>query len=163
MDRRQMISTTALGAAGFVVGTGFAAPACGGKQNVDFYVSTITNALASLKPLIPAQAQLLDKAISIARDINEAYQDGKFDSAWTLASNLTDVINSVITNAGVGLSDTAKMIVSLANIALGTVLTLIKNSTPTNASRAINPAEERMRALVSPKQVDAIFQAARLQ
>lgn len=128
------------------------------KKDVDFYIATVTGSLTQLKPLLPNQIDLLNRAISIAREVNSAYQDGKFDSALGLANSLTATIESVIIAAGVNLSDAVKMILSIANVALGTVAVLIGGSAPGRMASAGN-----IRVLASPARVNAIFTAARLQ
>lgn len=157
MNRRSMMKLS--GAA--IVGAAVVTQVGCEKKDVDFYIATVTGSMAQLKPLLPNQAALLDKAISIAKSVNQAYQDGKFDSALSLANNLTTTINEIITAAGVNLSDTVKMIISIANVALGTVAVLIENSA-SRSSRAASPGAAKVRALASPKRVDAIFEAARL-
>src|SRR5574338_255667 len=53
MDRRQMITTTALGMGGFVVGTGFAAPACGvSKEKATKYVGLVIDLTEESVPLL---------------------------------------------------------------------------------------------------------------
>lgn len=132
------------------------------KKDVDFYIATVTGSLAQLKTFLPNQATLIDRAVSIAKSVNDAYQDGKFDSALSLARNLTTTINELIAAAGVNLSDTVKIIISIANVALGAVAVLIEHSQPASAAnRSLSPDAEAMRVLASPKRVNAIFEASR--
>jgi len=134
------------------------------KKDIDFYIATVTNSLEQLKKFLPAQEQLLTKAITIAKSINQAYQDGKFDTAMSLADSLVGVIDDIIVNSGINLSDTAKMILSIANVALGTVAVLINNAKPSSATnRSLSPAEAKIESLASPKRVNAIFEAARVR
>ena len=157
MQRRTMIKLT--GAA--VVGAAVSQVGCE-KQDVDFYVNTITMSLGKLKPLLPNQAQLLSKAISIANEVNKAYQDGKFDSALLLLSNLISTINEVVAAAGVNLTDSAKIILAIADVALTAVIVLIKGSIPaSDVAREVSPAAEKIKSLGSSKRVDAIFAATR--
>lgn len=173
MDRRQMISTTALGAAGFVVGTGFAAPGCGDKEDIDFYASTIIGSLETLKTLAPNQADMLDKGIGIARTFNKAYQDGKFDTAMGLFENLTNLIRDVILAVGVGMSDGVKVTLAIADVGIRAIAVLLKRQAtkPEIAeelkNRSVSPAQERQMALVqslaNPKAIDAVFEASRVR
>ena len=141
----------------------FGTTACD-KKDIDFYIATVTNSLEQLKKFLPAQEQLLTKAITIAKSINQAYQDGKFDTAMSLADSLVGVIDDIIVNSGINLSDTAQMILSIAEVALTTAAVLIKNAKPTTATnRSLSPAEARIESLASPKRVNAIFEAARVR
>lgn len=158
MDRRTMLKTGSLAGIGaLTLGTA----ACE-KKDVDFYIAVVTGSMTQLKPFLPNQTVLIDKVISIAKSVNEAYQAGKLDSALLLANNLTAAINEVITAADVNLSDTVKMILSIANVALGTVAVLIEHSRPVPlVNRTMSSAEDNLRSLSSPTRVDAIFQASR--
>lgn len=132
------------------------------KKDVDFYIATVTGSMTQLKQFLPNQAVLLDRAISIAKEVNRAYQDGKFDTALGLARNLTTTINDIITAAGVNLSNTVKVIISIANVALAAVAVLIEGSIPASqANRALSPDAEKVREMASPKRVNAIFEASR--
>ena len=160
LPRRQVLKGAIAAGVGVLV---VSQPACD-KPDVDFYVNTVTTSLAKLKPLLPAQAALLSKAISIAKEINDAYQDGKFDSAKALADNLLTVIDDIVAAAGVNLSDKAKVALAMIDIALTTIALLIKGATPTAtsmASRAADPGGDRIEALASPKRINAIFEAGR--
>lgn len=155
LSRRNLLITGgAAGLGALTLGTA----ACE-KKDVDFYIATVTGSLTQLKPLLPNQIDLLNRAISIAREVNSAYQDGKFDSALGLANSLTATIESVITAAGVNLSDAVKLIFAMTNIAIGTVEILVRGSAPASA-RASSPTG---RMFISPQRVNAIFTAARLQ
>lgn len=135
---------------------------CGDKKDVDFYIATVTGALEQLKPLLPNQETLLSKAISIARSVNSAYQDGKFDTALGLANNLVSTINDIIAAAGVNLSNGVKITLSIANVALSAAAVLIKNAMPAEvAARVSNPAMETLESMASPKRVNAVFEASR--
>ena len=156
MNRRTFAKCSALTVGALTLGTA----GCE-KKDVDFYIATVTGALQQLKQFLPNQADLLTRAIAIAREVNQAYQDGKFDTAIGLANSLTATIESVITAAGVNLSDPVKMILAIANVALSTVAVLIGNSTAAN--RAASPTAGNLRVLASPTRVQAIFAASRLQ
>lgn len=159
LTRRTFIKTGAAAGVGVLA---LSATACE-KKDVDFYINTVTTALDKLKPLLPNQATLLSKAISIAKEVNEAYQDGRFDSALSLLSNLTTTINDVIAAAGVGLSDSAKIVIAIVDVALTAAVVLIEGSIPASQqNKALSPEAEKVKALASPKRVNAIFEASRL-
>lgn len=154
LSRRRLLITG--GAAGLGALT-LSAVGCE-KKDVDFYITTVTGSMTQLKQFLPNQAVLIDRAIAVARSVNQAYQDGKFDSALGLATNLTTTINDVIMAAGVNLSDTVKMILSIASVALGTVEVLIRNSAPAQLG-----AVTAGRTPISSERVNAIFEASRLR
>lgn len=156
VTRRNLLKTGGLAVVGSLTMGTAGCP----KKDVDFYVATVTGSLAQLKQFLPNQAALIDRAISIAKSVNKDYQDGKFDSALSLANNLTTTIDEIITAAGVNLSDTVKMILSIANVALGTIAVLIDNSRPSGVVIA-SDAAQTMQSLASPKRVNAIFEASK--
>jgi hypothetical protein len=159
MNRRSMMKLSATAGVGALT---IPLVGCGEKADVDFYVATVTGAFEQLKPLLPNQTTLLTKAISIARSINSAYQDGKFDSALGLANNLVTTINEIIAAAGVNLSTSVKVILSIANVALGAAAVLIKRNMPAvMASRVSSTAMETLESMASPKKIDAVFEASR--
>jgi hypothetical protein len=155
MNRRTLLKTGGMAAAG---GLTIGVSGCD-EKDVDFYIATVTGSMTQLKQFLPNQAALIDRAISIAKSVNSAYQDGKFDSALSLANNLTTTIDEIITAAGINLSDTVKMILSIANVALGTIAVLIANSGPSTVAAS---SAQKVKSMASSQRVNAIFQASRL-
>lgn len=159
MNRRSLLKLSATAGVGALT---IPLVGCGDKKDVDFYIATVTGAFEQLIPILPAQETLLRKAISIARSVNSAYQAGKFDSALSLANNLVTTINEIIAAAGVNVSTTVKVILSIANVALSAAAVLIKNAMPAEVmSRAATPAMATLESMASPKRVDAVFEASR--
>lgn len=167
-SRRTFITTGAMAGIGVVA---ISQAGCGDKEDVDFYTSTVTGALTTLKTLLPNQADMLDKGINIARTFNKAYQDGKFDTAMELFENLTSLISDVIMAAGAGMSDGVKVTLAVADVAIRAIAVLLKRqaSRPEVAAsikdRSVSPAQERQMALVeslaNPKSINAVFEASR--
>ena len=159
MDRRSMMKLTAIAGVGAVT---LPMTGCGDKEDVDFYIATVTGSFEQLKSLLPNQVALLTKAISIAKSVNDAYQAGKFDSALSLANNLVSTINEIIAAAGVNLGNGVKITLSIANVALSAAAVLIKHAMPAEvAARASSPAMETLESMASPKRVEAVFAASR--
>lgn len=134
MNRREMISTTALGAVGFAVGTGFAAPKGCSVKNLSSYVQMIAGGFTEIKVLLPdlglsqsiiAQAaELIDKGVKIARDFDAAYKAGKFNDAASLFTNLGSTLTQVINTLGVSTENRAVK-VALAAIGIARVAVAI--------------------------------------
>lgn len=159
-----------LGGAAAVSALALGTTACGPSMSV--WVQTITGALEELKPLLPAQAALLSKAISIAKSFNQAWQDEKFSNAVTILENLTATIQQIIDAAGVNLSQQVKTMIAVVGIALRTVAVLLKEqmndpavATTVNDRAMANPSASRQRTLIErladPAAVDAAFAAAK--
>lgn len=135
MNRREMITTTALGGAGFVVGTGFAAPACNTKS-LSTYAQMVAGGFAEVKSLLPtlglsqtiiAQiADLLDKGVKIAKDFDQAYKDGKFTDAATLFTNLGSIVSQVVSTLGISVENRSVKIalaaIGVARVAISILL-----------------------------------------
>jgi len=135
MNRRQMIQTTALGGAGFAIGTAFTAPACNPK-NLSSYVQMIAGGFAEIKVLLPdlglsqsviaRVAELIDKGVKIAQDFDAAYKAGKFSDAATLFSNLGATLTQVINTLGVSTENRAVKValaaIGIARVAIAILL-----------------------------------------
>lgn len=135
MNRRQMIQTTALGGAGFAIGTAFTAPACNPK-NLSSYVQMIAGGFTEIKALLPdlglsqsiitKVAELIDKGVKIAQDFDAAYRAGKFSDASTLFTNLGSVITQIVTTLGVSTENRAVKValaaVGIARVAIAILL-----------------------------------------
>lgn len=143
-----------------------------GKKNVDFYVATVIGTLEELKSLLPAQATLLSRGISVAKSFNDAYQDGKFDSAMTIFENLVGVVNEIIAAAGVNVSDGVKIALAVAGVAIRGIAVLLKDSTAdpqvaaavkekASASAADARRMSLVESLANPKSVQVVFETSR--
>lgn len=149
MNRREMITTTALGAAGFAVGTGFTAGACSPK-NLSTYVQMIAGGFSEIKVLLPdlglsqsviaKVAELIDKGVKIAKDFDDAYKAGKFSDAATLFSNLGSLISQVVSTLGVSTENRAVK-VALAAIGIARVAIAILLANQNQGFTAQNPAQ----------------------
>lgn len=169
MNRRTLLKTGGAAALGtFTLGN----TSCPGKEDLEFYVATVTATLEELKPLLPAQSALLSKGISIAKSFNDAYQDGKFDSAMTIFENLVGVINEIIAAAGINASDGVKVALAVAGVAIRGIAVLLKRQAEQPAVAAVVKEKAKASAdsakqvslvesLANPKSVQMIFEAAR--
>lgn len=141
------------------------------KEDIDFYVSTLTGALEELKPLLPNQATLISKAVSIAKSFNSAWQADKFASASAIFENLITTFNEIITAAGLNVSDTVKVVVAVAGVALRAIAVLVKQQAQDPAvaaavrTTAETPSGSRQKSLVEkladPAAIDVLFRAAK--
>ncbi len=158
--------TAGLGA--LVLGT----TACPGGKNLSFWVSTIVGTLEELKPLLPNLSEPLSRGISIAKSFDEAYREGKFEDAEAIFENLHGVITQIITDAGISLGDNVKISLALLSVGLRTVSVILKAQLENPQVAAAvknraqsNPASARrlklIDSLASPKEVNAVFEAAR--
>lgn len=136
MNRRQMISTSALAAGGFALGGAMTAPQCSGARNLSTYVQMIAGGFSEMKVLLPdlglsqsmvaRVAELLDKGVAIAKDFDKAYREGKFTDARTLFTNLGSLVTQVITVLGVSTENrgvkVALAAIGIARIAVAIIL-----------------------------------------
>lgn len=159
-----------LGGAAAVGTLALGTTACGPSMSV--WVQTITGGLEELKPLLPAQAALLSKAISIAKSFNEAWQDEKFSNALAILENLASTIQQITEAAGVNLSQQVKTMITVVGVALRTIAVLLKAqmddpavAATVNDRAMANPSASRQRTLIErladPAAVDAAFEAAK--
>lgn len=170
MNRREMIHTTVLGVAGFGVGTASTAPACPGSKNLSTYVVTVIGALEELTPLLPSQSSNITKAIKIAKDFDEAYRAGKFDSATVLFENLSSTVSQIASDAGVT-NSSVKIGIAVAGVAMRAIAVLLKNQVTEDPRVAdvvksrTGVAADRQKSLIeslaNDSAVNAIFQAAK--
>lgn len=149
MNRREMITTTGLGVAGFAIGTGFTAPACNPK-NLSSYVQMIAGGFTEIKVLLPdlglsqsiiAQlAEFIDKGVKIAQDFDTAYKAGKFKDAATLFTNLGSIISQVVSTLGVSVENRAVKValaaIAIARVAVAILLTKQAEDQPQVAAQA---------------------------
>lgn len=169
MNRRTLLQTGGLAAIGTLA---LNTTGCGDKEDVEFYIATVSGTLEELKPLLPAQAALLSKGISIAKSFNQAYQDGKFDSAMSIFENLVGVINEIIAAAGISVSDSVKVALAVAGVAIRAIAVLLKRQAEQPAvaaavkQKSMASADSAKRvslveSLANPKEINALFEASK--
>lgn len=136
MNRREMITTSAMAGAGFAVGTGSTAPACEKAKNLSTYVQMFAGGFVEIKELLPSLglpqsiitqiASLIDKGVSIASAFDKAYKDGKFTDAATLFSNLGTIVSDVVRTLGVSTENRAVKValaaIGIARVAISIIL-----------------------------------------
>jgi len=171
MNRRKMLSTTALGMTGFAIGTAFTAPGCPGGKNLSTYVNIVTGALQELSPLLPGQTQLISKAIGIAKTFDDAYRAGKFVDAAALFENLAGVVSQIAESAGLS-SPSVKVAIAVAGIAMRAIAVLLKTQATDPAIAAAvsdsaqrSPSAMRQKSLIEKladeSEINALFQGAK--
>lgn len=140
MDRRQMIATTGLGAAGFVVGTGFTAPACDiSKEKAVKYTGIAVDYLKDILPIASQVggtqiADLINKAIPALEKLKSALSGSKFSLAGNFFDQVTGILGQ-ISNALFHLPESPRRdqimsILTLVNITLRTISLFVKTETP---------------------------------
>lgn len=167
MNRRTLLKTGGLAAVGsLTIGT----VGCG--KNLSPYVSTVIGALDELKPLLPNQSELLNRAVGIAKNFDDAYRAGKFDNATTLFENLAGVVGEIAESAGVA-SPSVKIAIAVAGIAMRAIAVLMKQQADDNpqvaaavsdkarASRAAGARKSLIEKMADPVAVNELFEAAK--
>lgn len=171
MDRRQMITTTALGVGGFVVGTGFATPACGVSKERAVKVAGLVIELAKqstpLLDLLGARdiAVMVDaKVIPALEKLRDALEDADIPSSQSMLANVRSVLSGVAT-ALLNLPDSARRttiigILASVNVLLLTVEAFVESEVPATTLKAtVNAA---MKQDVIGDKVLKVFEASRL-
>jgi len=167
MNRRDMITTSSLAVAGFVVGTAASAPACPDKkEQVDFYASTVIGGLKELRPLFPNLDDKIGKAISVADTFAKAYREDRFVDAATIFENLTTTISEVITALGV-MNETVKLVVATGGIALRSIAVLLRQQASANRVVASivaannSSAKAMIERMADPSVIDQVVAAVK--
>lgn len=159
MNRREMITTSGLGAAGFLVGTGFTAPACGvSKEKAVKYTGI---AIDYLKDILPITSQLggteianlINKAMPLLEKLKSALDNSEFPTAGSLFDQVTGVL-SQIANALVQLPESPRRdqimgILTLVNITMRTISLFVETETPPENVASI-PSSVRKAAAPDP-------------
>ena len=162
-----MMSTTGLGVVGFGIGTILPDPACKElPKNLDLYIDIIVGALDDVSTLFPKVAQFVTKGVKIANDIKADFKAGKFKDGTALVANLGDVIDEIVSDAGIT-DSRVKLAIASAKIALRTVALILaaQGGQPAVAAAmaTLSPAEqaqaEKVRALTDTGAIDRIFAA----
>jgi hypothetical protein len=153
MNRRKMLGVAGMAGAGFVVGTGFTAPACSAKD-LSGWVVTVVADYGEIKTLLPglgvSQAVidrvsgLIDKAVQIAKDFDDAYKARKFDNAITLFTSLGGLITQVAGELGVVDNRILKLLLVGIQIARITIASLLKVQADTQPAVAAKVRSARM-------------------
>jgi hypothetical protein len=171
MNRRDMIVTSGLGIAGFAVGTGFAAPACGVSKEkavrVTGFVIEIAKEAVPLLDLLNAH----DLAITVDAKVIPALE--KLKSVLASAdipasqSTLATVRNALSTvgNALLNLPDTPRRttivgILASINVMLLTVEAFVESETPQTAPATVG-LESTVSSTTKSAQMLKVFQATR--
>lgn len=168
ITRRGLLKTGGMAAVGaLTIGAG----PCS-SRNLSTYISTIIGALDELKPLIPNQSELLSRAVTIAKNFDEAYRAGKFDNATALFENLAGVVGQIADSVGVS-SPSVKIAIAVAGIAMRAIAVLMKQQADDNpqvaaavkarttASRTASMRKSLIEEMANPTTVNALFEASR--
>lgn len=131
MNRRRFIQTGAAAGVGTVVVSQIA---CG--KSIANEIAIIISTAGELKPLLPAQAALLDTIAKVAHDFNVAYSRGDFDSARQLFDSLAGDISTLM--ADIGQTDPhITLLVAIVSVAIHAVAALLNaQATPVLAGKA---------------------------
>lgn len=160
MNRREMLTTTALGTAGFVTGTGFSAPACGVSKERAVKVAGLVIELAKqstpLLDLLGARdiTVMVDaKVIPALEKLRDALEDVDIPSSQSMLANVRSVLGGVAT-ALLNLPDSPRRttiigILASVNMLLLTVEAFIESEVPeatattskSGVSRAMKPSD----------------------
>ena len=156
MNRRQMITTTGLGIAGFATGTGFSAPACGvDKAKAVKYVGLVIDLSKEAVPLLDLLgakdlAITVDaKVIPALEKLKDALADVDIPTAGSALQTVRTVLGGIVT-ALMNLPDSPRKttiigIIASVRILLLTVEAFIDSEMPApgGAARSL-PARQSM-------------------
>lgn len=161
MNRRQMITTTGLGIAGFATGTAFTAPACGvSKEKAVKYVGLIIDLSKEAPPLLnllgaPDIADLVsEKVIPALEKLKDALSDADIPTSSSTLEAVRNVLSGVAT-ALLNLPDTSRRttligILTSVRILLLTVEAFIDSEMPpavTASSRSASTKKSTAQAI----------------
>src|SRR5438552_3948800 len=99
MNRRQMMSTTGLGVAGFGIGTMLPDPACNPK-NEDIEVATAISFLSKVGIILPNKKTFTDKIVKVLQDFDRDYKAGDFKTALSLFKNADTLLTQFLADIG---------------------------------------------------------------
>lgn len=167
LSKRKFLQVGGVAAVGTLT---LGAKGCGPSMNT--WVQTIIGALEELKPLLPNQVQLISRAAGIAKSFNEAWQGGKFVDATAILENLAGVINQIIDDAGVGVSQTVKTAIAVIGISLRTIAVIMKGqaedpqvaaAVSAKATTSASAARQKsfIERLADPNAVNALYATAK--
>lgn len=147
VNRRTLLKTGGLAAIGsLTIGTS----ACGDK--VSFAVSTVIGALEALSPLLPNASNLISKGISLAKQFDKAYSEGKFTDATALFTNLGEIAQEIVEVAGLG-NPRVTQIIALGRVGLNVIASILKAQMkdPVIAGMVaarVDPAAQKQKAMI---------------
>lgn len=169
MDRRQMLTTTALGMGGFAVGTGFSAPACGVSKEKAVKVAGLVIELAEqsipLLDLLGAKdiAIIVDaKVIPALEKLKDALADVDIPSSQSMLANVRSALG-LVEKALFNLPDSPRRttiigILASVNILLLTVEAFVESETPQVAKTGVSGA---MKPDVIGSKIMKVFEASK--
>jgi hypothetical protein len=140
ITRRKMITNTGLGLAGFVIGTGASAPACGvSKDQAVRYTDLVIDYLKDIRPQAvqlgaTQMAGLIDSAIPTLEKLKDALDKADIPTAGNFFNTVTGII-SQINNALGQLTESATRnrimgVLTIVNITLHTVKLFVETDDP---------------------------------
>lgn len=125
LSKRQFLTTGVRAAVGTVVFSGAALSlACGEK--ISFAVSTVIGSLEALSPLLPSASGLISKGISIAKQFDKVYREGKFADSTALFTNLGEVAQQIVEVAGLA-NPRINQIIALGRVGLNVIASILKS------------------------------------
>lgn len=166
MNRRQMITTTGLGIAGFAAGTGFTAPACGVSKEkavrVTGFIIDLTKEAVPLFDLLGAQdaANLINtKAIPALEKLKQVLSDVDIPAASSALETVRNVLSGVAT-ALLSLPDSPRRTTIMGILASVNVLLLtVEAFTESEMPAPIVATNESVRAAGKKPTAQAIREA----
>lgn len=169
MNRRQMLTTTGLGVAGFAVGTGFTAPACGVSKAKAVKVASLVIELSKeavpLLGLLGAQdlaIQFNTKIIPAMEKLRDAIADAEIPEAGNMLGTIRSLLGTAA-NALLNLPDSPRRttiigILAAVNIMLLTVEAFIESEMP-DAASAIQAKAGQEKVVTKKSTAQAIREA----
>ena len=174
MNRRQMLTTTGLGIAGFAVGTGFTAPACGVSKakavKVAGFVIELSKEAVPLLSLLGAPdiaTQFNTKIIPLMEKLKDALNDADVPEAGSMLENVRNAL-SAAANALLQLPDSPRRttiigILASINVMLLTVEAFVESEMPDVRVSGIAAAAgpEKGRKKTTAQAIREAFEATR--
>ena len=170
MDRRLFMQTGAAAGVGSIALVTTGCPFDGKK--VSFYARTISAFLVEIGDIVPSQAAFIAKIVKTVSDLDAAAQRGDFVSAASFFNTMVPNVTQLITNIGGNLTPNVKIARALANAAIKGLAVFLKNEGATTVSAVasmrassptVNSAVNLIERLASPTEIDAVFEASKLQ
>lgn len=168
MDRRQMLTTTALGVAGFATGTAFTAPACGVSKEKAVRVAGLVIDLSEqaipLLDLLGAHdiAITIDaKVIPSLEKLKDALADADIPSSQSMLANVRSALN-LVRQGLTKLPQSPRLItimgiITSVNMLLLTVEAFIDSETP---MPALAPGERSTKPRVNADAIRRAYEAS---
>lgn len=172
MDRRQMLTTAALGVAGFSIGTGFAAPACGVSKEkavrVAGFVIDLSKEAVPLLNLLGAgdiASTISTKAIPAMEKLKDALADADIPTSQSMLANVRSVLSGVGT-ALLNLPESARRttiigILASVNVLLLTVEAFVESETPLSVPESIAAKAGALKPSTNADAIRKVYEASR--